>query len=809
MSSITIGNGSGTYDESLGTNSTLTVGNGNDTVDVNASSHDTISIGSGNDAATVSDATQSTISLGNGNDTVTLTGGSNNTITVGNGNDTVNATTEQHDAITLGNGNDTVLIGVSDAVTIGNGNGTYNLTVGQGSSVTVGNGNNTVNMTAAAQDTITVGSGNNKVTVTGATASNITAGNGNDTLTVAGGSGNTITIGNGNGTLLANTEHNDTITAGNGNDTVYMGLSDTVTVGKGSDLLITPTGNTSLTAPTSVSVLEDHSIALGISASIAATAVGQDKIYGFAAADQFQFTTSQFANFAAVIAAARQVGSNTVITLDAADTITLENVQLSSLQSKNFTFVSAPSGANSNFSVAISGVPSDATLSSAADPSGVSYNAGTQTWTVADAALGDLKLNAGEVTTATLTVTASNGTTGFSVSQNIALSVNPLAPTLTAPTSLSVSEDGTVALGISETPFDPRDTVSLTITGVPSDATLSAGTKNSNGSWTLTPAQLAGLTLKAGEVTTANLTVTATNTLGQTASSSDSIALTVNPVAPTLTAPTSLTVNAGGSVALGIGETPFDPRDTVSLTITGVPSDATLSAGTKNSNGSWTLTPGQLSGLTLNAGQATVTTLTVTATNTEGVTASTSDSIALTINPVLALSVSVVAGGSVQEGQTLVATATIQGDNADAGATINYQWQSSSNGGATWTNVGGAVAGNFDNGQPSSFLQLTEANEGQQFRAIASFTDSADNVITTTSSATASVADITPEITIPFSYAVDDLSIVKNGTQIYNDPFSTAPINSPTILSNGVPTSIVFVTQGSTWTESGGKAIAS
>jgi hypothetical protein len=36
MSSITIGNGSGTYDESLGANSTLTVGNGNDTVDVNA-----------------------------------------------------------------------------------------------------------------------------------------------------------------------------------------------------------------------------------------------------------------------------------------------------------------------------------------------------------------------------------------------------------------------------------------------------------------------------------------------------------------------------------------------------------------------------------------------------------------------------------------------------------------------------------------------------------------------------------------------------------------------------------------------------
>src|SRR5262249_4524211 len=67
----------------------------------------------------------------------------------------------------------------------------------------------------------------------------------------------------------------------------------------------------------------------------------------------------------------------------------------------------------------------------------------------------------------------------------------------------------------------------------------------------------------------------------------------------------------------------------------------------------------------------------------------------------------------------------------------------------------------------------------------------------------------TPEITIPFSYALDSLSIVKNGSQIYTNNFSTAPIASPTILSNGVPTSIAFITQGSTWTEAGGKAIAS
>jgi hypothetical protein len=173
----------------------------------------------------------------------------------------------------------------------------------------------------------------------------------------------------------------------------------------------------------------------------------------------------------------------------------------------------------------------------------------------------------------------------------------------------------------------------VTITGVPSDATLSAGTNNGGGSWTLTPAQLSGLTLRAGEVTTATLTVTATNTEGVTAAApAQTIALAVNPVAPTLTiASQALAVDEDGTVALGIGETPFDPRDVVSVTITGVPADATLSAGTNNGGGSWTLTPAQLSGLMLTAG-TTSATLDVLATNTEGTTASTpTQSIALTV----------------------------------------------------------------------------------------------------------------------------------------------------------------------------------
>ena len=182
----------------------------------------------------------------------------------------------------------------------------------------------------------------------------------------------------------------------------------------------------------------------------------------------------------------------------------------------------------------------------------------------------------------------------------------------------------------------------------------------------------------------------------------------------------------------------------------------------------------------------------------------------LVLSPVaIGVTTEVVDNLPVQVGQTLVATATITGDATDDAASITYQWQISSNGGETWTDVGGALAGNFDNGQPSSFLQLTAADQGDEFRTVASIIDDTGQTETATSTPTTAVTDVTAEITPAFTYAVDDLSIVKNGTEIYNDTFSEAPPASPTILKSGVPADIVFLTLGSTWTESDGQAILS
>src|SRR5262249_250749 len=74
------------------------------------------------------------------------------------------------------------------------------------------------------------------------------------------------------------------------------------------------------------------------------------------------------------------------------------------------------------------------------------------------------------------------------------------------------------------------------VAGLPTVATLNAGTHNADGSWTLTPAMLSGLqlTLPSSVITSFNFTVTATShepSNGSTASTSQTDSVTVTLVA--------------------------------------------------------------------------------------------------------------------------------------------------------------------------------------------------------------------------------------------------------------------------------------
>ncbi len=128
---------------------------------------------------------------------------------------------------------------------------------------------------------------------------------------------------------------------------------------------------------------------------------------------------------------------------------------------------------------------------------------------------------------------------------------------------------------------DGSETLSVQISGVPASATLSAGTNDGNGIWTLTADELTALTLIATDNVTFVLTVTATTTLratGATAATTRTLLVTVANVAPT---------------ALLGDDGPIDEGDHVTVSFTN-PSDPSLADTTAGFRYSFALSPADL-----------------------------------------------------------------------------------------------------------------------------------------------------------------------------------------------------------------------
>ncbi|NQV84683.1 MAG: hypothetical protein HQ494_12790, partial [Rhodospirillales bacterium] len=257
----------------------------------------------------------------------------------------------------------------------------------------------------------------------------------------------------------------------------------------------------------------------------------------------------------------------------------------------------------------------------------------------------------------TVTATSTDGADTATSTSTINVTVDAVAdaPTLNTADAAG-AEDTAIALDISSalTDTDGSETLSVTIAGVPAGATLSAGTLNTDGTWTLSPDQLTGLTVTPAADSDADfaLTVTATSTDGaDTATSTSTINVTVDAVAdaPTLDLNASVagdqsagavTGDADTTIALDISSalTDTDGSESLSVTISGVPAGATLSSGTLNTDGTWTLDPanGDLNNLSMTPplGFSGAIALAVVATALDGTsTALASGSIDVTVTP--------------------------------------------------------------------------------------------------------------------------------------------------------------------------------
>jgi Ca2+-binding RTX toxin-like protein len=182
----------------------------------------------------------------------------------------------------------------------------------------------------------------------------------------------------------------------------------------------------------------------------------------------------------------------------------------------------------------------------------------------------------------------------------------PEPPTLLV-NDVSGAEDTLIPLDLSASLPEPESQRNLTIeiSGVPEGASLSGGTDNGNGSWSLLPEDLADLSFTPvqDDASDISLAVTATATdpdTGDVSSASASLDVKVTGVADE---PLLATADVAGAedmaIGLDISAALSDTTGEILLVrISGVPQGATLSAGNDLGDGVWTLSVDHLTGLT-------------------------------------------------------------------------------------------------------------------------------------------------------------------------------------------------------------------
>ncbi len=286
-----------------------------------------------------------------------------------------------------------------------------------------------------------------------------------------------------------------------------------------------------------------------------------------------------------------------------------------------------------------------------------------------------------------------------------------LPPTITVNNGVDdviVKEDGSVFVSIVAAldPAGPAGQVlTVKVTGINADWTITNanGTYNAGtGTWTITmPAGQnynGGLTFKPkanSDVDLSGLVATATATepvTGLTASSNDAFRVVTDAVAD---APNLVVSNASGSdngaipLTIVTSVNDLDGSESISsVVISGVPADATLSAGVKQSNGDWVLTKAQLTGLTLTPARGSEGTFTLTVKSTATETTLSGVEVDLTDN---------------DESTTKTLTVTVTDDEPQNFAAPAKSIDETNLAATGSTSVSGTMTANFGTDTPGTF----------------------------------------------------------------------------------------------------------
>ncbi|MEM7469184.1 MAG: hypothetical protein AAF387_20195, partial [Pseudomonadota bacterium] len=205
-----------------------------------------------------------------------------------------------------------------------------------------------------------------------------------------------------------------------------------------------------------------------------------------------------------------------------------------------------------------------------------------------------------------------NSSSTETVSKVISIDLNAVADSAALKAdNASGLEDSPIALTIDAelSHSNATETLSIEISGLPTGASLSAGTLSNNGTWVLEPNELTDLTIMppphSHDPFTINVAaISAEPSNGDVVTVDQTLSITVTPVPDDpLVSVTAAQGSEDNAVRLNIAPALVDTDGSETLgpvTISGLPAGASLNQGVLNGDGSYTLTPAELDGLQLN-----------------------------------------------------------------------------------------------------------------------------------------------------------------------------------------------------------------
>ncbi|CAO3363746.1 beta strand repeat-containing protein [Azospirillum palustre] len=297
-------------------------------------------------------------------------------------------------------------------------------------------------------------------------------------------------------------------------------------------------------------------------------------------------------------------GQTVALTVNAAPVAEADKTVMAQAGTPVALGIAAPTDANNDsLTVTVTGLPTGGTLA-LADGTAVTAN---QSLTAAQLAALTFTAAAGTVGDAgSFAYTVADGH-GGTAGQTVALTVNA-APVTEADKTVTAQAGTPVALGIAVPTDANNDTLTVTVTGLPTGGTLALADGTAvTANQSLTAAQLAALTFTAAAGTVGDAGSFAyTVADGHGGTAGQTVALTVN-AAPVAEADKTVMAQAGTPVALGIAAPTDANNDSLTVTVTGLPTGGTLALADGTAvTANQSLTAAQLAALTFTAAAGTV-----------------------------------------------------------------------------------------------------------------------------------------------------------------------------------------------------------